>query len=86
VVSRQPRENARKLISVFPWVSIFWFYRNVPGSSLTVPPACLLPFKAKKVIICNLQKTDYDGEATIRVFFTCDDFMHLLLERLDFLK
>lgn len=51
---------------------------------MTVPPACNLPMKAKKVIICNLQKTTYDTDATVRVFYPCDEFMTLLLERLNY--
>eukprot|EP01127_Copromyxa_protea_P017247 TRINITY_DN5233_c1_g2_i1.p1 TRINITY_DN5233_c1_g2~~TRINITY_DN5233_c1_g2_i1.p1 ORF type:complete len:426 (+),score=74.04 TRINITY_DN5233_c1_g2_i1:30-1280(+) len=58
----------------------------VLGSSLTVPPASLLPFKAKKVVICNLQKTDYDEKATVRIFYPCDDFVTLLLEKLGFVN
>jgi NAD-dependent SIR2 family protein deacetylase len=36
------------------------------GSSLTVPPACLLPMMSKQKIVCNLQKTEYDSESTVR--------------------
>jgi len=54
------------------------------GSSLTVPPACKLPIMAKKKIICNLQKTDYDDDVEVRVFYPSDIYMTLVLEKLKF--
>lgn len=53
------------------------------GSSLTVPPASKLPLMAKSKVICNLQKTESDKEATIRVFYPCDTFLSLVLKELN---
>lgn len=52
------------------------------GSSLTVPPACKLPMMAKKMIICNLQTTEYDELATLRVFYPCDIFLTMVMNKL----
>lgn len=49
------------------------------GSSLTVTPANELPRLAKKLVICNLQETELDAFAVIRVWATCDTlFAHIL--------
>lgn len=42
------------------------------GSSLTVTPANSLLQLATRTVICNLQTTDFDDTATIRVWATCD--------------
>lgn len=49
------------------------------GSSLTVFPACDLPLKAKNIVIVNLQVTDLDEKASIRIWATCDSFFKLLM-------
>ena len=49
------------------------------GSSLTVTPANELPCLAKKLVICNLQETELDSSAAVRVWATCDTlFAHVL--------
>eukprot|EP01036_Dinobryon_divergens_P034189 gene34189-44171_t len=53
------------------------------GSSLTVTPANSLPTMAKGIVIVNLQSTELDDEATVRVYCTTDCFFHLLLEAFD---
>lgn len=66
----------------------------VLGSSLTVSPANSLVEKVakdkRKIVIVNLQPTDYDDLCTIRVFAKIDDFMkkvmgHLKLETKPFI-
>lgn len=52
------------------------------GSSLCVSPANTLPLKAKKLIIVNLQETDLDEDADIRIWGKCDDFFRLLMPEL----
>lgn len=53
------------------------------GTSLTVYPASELPLKAKQLVIVNLQATDLDGDAAVRVWATCDGFFRLLMPRLE---
>eukprot|EP00698_Gefionella_okellyi_P023895 TRINITY_DN8289_c0_g1_i1.p1 TRINITY_DN8289_c0_g1~~TRINITY_DN8289_c0_g1_i1.p1 ORF type:complete len:435 (-),score=62.43 TRINITY_DN8289_c0_g1_i1:23-1267(-) len=52
------------------------------GTSLQVHPANDLPQMGGKLIICNLQETDFDDKAAVRVFATCDDFLTLVLAEL----
>ncbi len=52
------------------------------GSSLTVSPANQLPLYAKEMVIVNLQKTEYDSKAAIRIFAKTDIVMQLLMEYL----
>lgn len=52
------------------------------GSSLTVHPACYLPKNARTIVICNLQATECDNIATVRVWATCDMLMGLLAKEL----
>eukprot|EP00811_Abedinium_folium_P034517 NODE_7391_length_1583_cov_4.217720.p2 GENE.NODE_7391_length_1583_cov_4.217720~~NODE_7391_length_1583_cov_4.217720.p2 ORF type:complete len:264 (-),score=101.95 NODE_7391_length_1583_cov_4.217720:790-1560(-) len=61
----------------------------VLGTTLSVFPASELPlevFKAGgKLVICNLQRTGYDGysrQRGVRVFATADDFMLALVQKL----
>lgn len=49
------------------------------GSSLCVFPACELPLKSQHRIIINLQATDLDDDATIRVWGTTDSFFQLFM-------
>lgn len=53
------------------------------GSSLTVYPATNLPTLAKNMIIVNLQATDLDDSACVRVYATSDMFFALLLPALE---
>lgn len=45
------------------------------GSSLTVTPASDLPSFVENIVICNLQETDLDSHARVRVFAECDIFI-----------
>ena len=54
----------------------------VLGSSLTVSPACELPHYAKEYVIVNLQKTQYDSGASVRIFAKIDQVMDLLMDEL----
>ena len=53
------------------------------GTSLTVYPASDLPLKAKKLVIVNLQATELDEHADVRVWCTCDNFFKVLMPRLE---
>jgi mono-ADP-ribosyltransferase sirtuin 6 len=53
------------------------------GTSLTVYPASELPLKARKLVIVNLQATDLDEKASVRVWATCDDFFRMLMPKLE---
>lgn len=53
------------------------------GSSLTVTPANELPAFTKDIVICNLQETELDDKASIRIWGTCDMFFTLLMRELD---
>ena len=53
------------------------------GSSLTVKPASDLPLKAKRLVIVNLQATELDSDADVRLWTTCDEFFRVLLPQLD---
>jgi len=58
------------------------------GSSLTVKPACHMPAQVPKnpggrLVIVNLQNTPYDSIATCRVYAKCDDFMKLVMSKLN---
>lgn len=52
------------------------------GTSMLVVPACLLPGYAKKMVICNLQKTPYDDKACLVIHAKTDTVLKLLLEEL----
>jgi mono-ADP-ribosyltransferase sirtuin 6 len=58
----------------------------VLGSSLTVRPACTMPRKlakaGKKLVICNLQRTDLDDIAAMVIHAKCDVVMQLLMKEL----
>jgi len=58
----------------------------VLGSSLTVSPACHLPKivaeNGGKLVICNLQGTPLDNNASIRIYSKCDDLMNYTMESL----
>jgi len=58
----------------------------VLGSSLTVTPACKMPLlvakNGKKMVIVNLQKTDFDDQCAMRVYAKCDNFIKLVMEEL----
>lgn len=58
----------------------------VLGSSLTVRPACTLPKKlakeGRKLVICNLQRTDLDDMAAMVIHAKCDVVMELLMKEL----
>lgn len=59
----------------------------VLGTTMMVQPACLLPgyiYKKKggKMIICNLQKTQYDPRAAFTVHGHTDDILFLVMEEL----
>lgn len=53
------------------------------GSSLTVSPANVLPTHAKKLVICNLQETDLDHKADLRVWATSDMLFTALFKELE---
>lgn len=59
----------------------------VLGSSLTVRPACTMPKKVakagKKLVICNLQRTDLDDMAEMVIHAKCDVVMQLLMKELE---
>lgn len=55
----------------------------VLGSSLTVSPACELPHYAKEYAIINLQKTQHDARAAVRIFAKTDQVMELLMQELN---
>eukprot|EP01113_Clastostelium_recurvatum_P039377 TRINITY_DN6000_c0_g1_i3.p1 TRINITY_DN6000_c0_g1~~TRINITY_DN6000_c0_g1_i3.p1 ORF type:complete len:479 (+),score=107.49 TRINITY_DN6000_c0_g1_i3:8-1444(+) len=50
------------------------------GSSLTVTPASDLPTMAADLVICNLQETQHDKLAKVRLYAQCDIFMDMLLQ------
>eukprot|EP00743_Colponemidia_sp_Colp-15_P005661 GILK01006086.1.p1 GENE.GILK01006086.1~~GILK01006086.1.p1 ORF type:complete len:335 (+),score=36.52 GILK01006086.1:340-1344(+) len=52
------------------------------GTSLTITPASDLTLRAKERVICNLQKTEQDKTAVVRVFAETDSFLTLLQEAL----
>jgi mono-ADP-ribosyltransferase sirtuin 6 len=52
------------------------------GSSLTVTPANSLPLMATHLVICNLQETGCDKNATLRVWATCDMLFRALFEEM----
>lgn len=59
----------------------------VLGTTMMVQPACLLPeyiYKKKKgeMVICNLQNTQYDKHATLRLHGRTDDVMYLVMKEL----
>jgi len=56
----------------------------VLGTTMMVQPACLLPEyvcsnPGGKMIICNLQRTPYDSDASLVVRGHLDDFFHLVM-------
>jgi mono-ADP-ribosyltransferase sirtuin 6 len=52
------------------------------GSSLTVPPANGLVTRARRLVVCNLQATEFDAQCAVRLFATCDAVMTLLASEL----
>ena len=52
------------------------------GTSLTVSPANSLPKAAKHLVIVNLQETDLDHMAHVRIWAKSDDFFQLLMPEL----
>ncbi|KAJ4461701.1 putative Sir2 family protein [Paratrimastix pyriformis] len=56
------------------------------GSSLTVSPACDMPLEVArhggKLVICNLQRTPLDREATLRIHGKCDSLMRVVMREL----
>eukprot|EP01040_Poterioochromonas_malhamensis_P011858 gene11858-12935_t len=53
------------------------------GSSLSVYPASNLPLLSKNRIIINLQSTELDDQATVRVYATTDHFFQLFIPALE---
>jgi len=58
------------------------------GSSLTVKPACHMAAQVGKnpngrLVIVNLQNTPYDSISSCRVYAKCDDFMKLVMAKLN---
>ena len=53
------------------------------GSSLSVSPANTLPTRAKDIVIVNLQTTDLDEDACVRVWGRSDDFFDLLMPEIE---
>jgi len=51
----------------------------VMGTSMLVAPSCSLPSNAKKMVICNLQKTPYDNDAVLLLRGKTDTLVKLLL-------
>jgi len=54
------------------------------GSSLTVSPANQLPLYATEMVIVNMQKTEYDSKAALRIFAKTDTVMQMLMEELGY--
>jgi NAD-dependent SIR2 family protein deacetylase len=54
----------------------------VLGTSMLVHPACDLPLNAATLIICNLQKTQYDSACALRIFGKTDEVMAKLMAAL----
>jgi len=59
----------------------------VLGTTMMVQPACLLPGEiykkpGGKMVLCNLQKTSYDGKAVVNIHGETDDFMYLVMQEL----
>ena len=55
------------------------------GCSMTVTPACDLPRlkpAGAVLVIVNLQETQADADAGVRVFFPCDQFFSQLMAEL----
>jgi NAD+-dependent protein deacetylase sirtuin 6 len=52
------------------------------GTSLTVSPANSLPRLARRLVIVNLQATELDDRAHVRVWAKSDDFFRLLMPEL----
>jgi hypothetical protein len=42
-----------------------------------------MPGQVKNLVICNLQNTPYDESAVLRVYAKCDDFMKLVMQKLN---
>jgi len=59
----------------------------VLGTSMVVAPACKLPAKTLKrggkMVICNRQKTPFDGRATLVIRGDVDDVLFLLMQELN---
>jgi mono-ADP-ribosyltransferase sirtuin 6 len=56
------------------------------GCSMSVTPACDLPrlrARGAALALVNLQATGADADATLRVFYPCDDFCDMLMAALD---
>ena len=56
------------------------------GSSMRVPPACLMPFEALKnggkVVMCNLQKTVWDDDCALVIHEKIEKIMEILMAKL----
>ncbi|KAH3745828.1 silent information regulator family protein [Pelomyxa schiedti] len=51
----------------------------VLGTSMMVQPACLFPLMARRMVICNLQKTRYDSRAQVVLHARTDIILEKLL-------
>ena len=54
----------------------------VLGSSMKVPPASTLPRKSAAMVVCNLQWTNQDKRATMKIRARCDEVMSEICRRL----
>jgi mono-ADP-ribosyltransferase sirtuin 6 len=59
----------------------------VLGTSMKVKPACMIPDKIwkkpdGKMVIVNLQKTDYDKYCKLRIFGETDQVLTMLMDEL----
>ena len=54
----------------------------VLGSSMKVPPASTLPRKSAAMVVCNLQWTNQDKRATMKIRAKCDEVMSEICRRL----
>ena len=57
------------------------------GSSLRVTPAANIPQivgKKNDLVIVNIQKTPLDKHASLRIYSMCDQFMELVMKKLEF--
>lgn len=57
------------------------------GSSMRVPPACLMPFKALenggKVVMCNLQATVWDEDCYLVIHEKLEKIIEMLMAKLE---
>eukprot|EP01105_Mastigella_eilhardi_P018140 TRINITY_DN4196_c0_g1_i1.p1 TRINITY_DN4196_c0_g1~~TRINITY_DN4196_c0_g1_i1.p1 ORF type:complete len:515 (-),score=143.31 TRINITY_DN4196_c0_g1_i1:78-1622(-) len=54
----------------------------VLGTSMMVHPACDMPGQAREMVICNLQRTMFDKQCSLRIFERTDKVMTRLMELL----